>query len=75
MNWLKKVLKSLASNDIVIRAVKTAIQAFLSVLVMSGPMNYTDLGVWQAAGIAAGAAAISALYNGVKARWGNQGSE
>lgn len=69
---MKDALKRFVTNDIVVRAVKTAIQAFLSVLVLSGPVGYLDLNVVKAAGIAAGAAAISALYNGLKAEWGKK---
>jgi hypothetical protein len=49
-------------RDILVRAVKTAIQAGLSVIVAAGT-GYVDIQVWKVAGIAAGAAFFSALQN------------
>jgi hypothetical protein len=49
-------------TDIAARAAKTAAQSGLAVLVAAGT-GYLDASVWKAAGIAAGAAAISALHN------------
>lgn len=52
-------------NDIIIRAVKTFAQAFLSVLAL-GIVNVTNLDSLQALAIAGVAAGISALQNYVK---------
>lgn len=66
---MKDALKRFVTNDIVVRAVKTGIQTFLSVLLLSGPLNYISLTAVKGAGVAAGAALLSALYNGLKAKW------
>jgi hypothetical protein len=49
-------------SDILTRAVKTAIQSGLAIVVAAGT-NFVDVSVWKAAGVAAGAALISALHN------------
>ena len=51
-------------KDIAVRAVKTAIQAFIGVL---GVGLVTDMAVYKAAAIAAAAAAISVVMNAVLA--------
>lgn len=48
--------------DILTRAAKTALQTGLAVIVASGT-GYIDINVWKVAGIAAGAAFLSALQN------------
>lgn len=53
-------VKVFLDNDIVKRAAKTAVQAFVAVLVL------TDNPVSKKALVAAGAAALSALWNSVK---------
>lgn len=52
-------------EDVLIRAGKTFIQSVLSIVVASGT-DYIDIATWKAAVVAAGAAGISALYNGLK---------
>lgn len=57
---LKKLTKEVISNDVVIRAFKTAIQAFVAVLIVTdSPLSKTALA-------AAGAAAVSAAWNSIK---------
>lgn len=57
---LKKLTKEVISNDVVIRAFKTAVQAFVAVLIVTdSPLSKTALA-------AAGAAAISAAWNSIK---------
>jgi|VirMetMinimDraft_7_1064189.scaffolds.fasta_scaffold35917_3 hypothetical protein len=57
---LKKLTKEVISNDVVIRAFKTAVQAFVAVLIVTdSPLSRTALA-------AAGAAAISAAWNSIK---------
>jgi hypothetical protein len=58
-------------RDIIIRAAKTAIQSGLAVVVAAGT-GFIDVAVWKVAGIAAGAAFISALQNGISARFGGE---
>ena len=55
-----------ATKDIVIRAIKTFIQAFLSVVIVS-LADITDMTTLKAALIAALAAGISAVWNSIKA--------
>jgi hypothetical protein len=55
----------LIMSDIIVRAVKTFVQAFLSVLAL-GIVNVTSLDALQALAIAGVAAGISALQNFVK---------
>lgn len=60
LNKLKKLTKQVISNDVVIRAFKTAVQAFVAVLIVTdSPLSRTALA-------AAGAAAISAAWNSIK---------
>ena len=60
LNKLKKLTKEVISNDVVIRAFKTAVQAFVAVLIVTdSPLSRTALA-------AAGAAAISAGWNSIK---------
>lgn len=60
LNKLKKLTKEVISNDAVIRAFKTAVQAFVAVLIVTdSPLSRTALA-------AAGAAAISAAWNSIK---------
>lgn len=57
---LKKLTREVISNDVVIRAFKTAVQAFVAVLIVTdSPLSRTALA-------AAGAAAISAAWNSIK---------
>lgn len=58
MNW----------KDIAIRAVKTAVQAFIGVV---GVSLVTDVAVYKAGAIAAASAAISVVMNAVLA-WSKQ---
>lgn len=53
------------SKDIIIRAVKTFLQAFLSVLAL-GLVNVTSVDALQALAIAGLAAGISAVQNFIK---------
>jgi hypothetical protein len=55
-------------RDTAIRAAKTAVQTGLAIVVASG-LDYLDASVWKAAGIAAGAAALSAIQNSLAATW------
>ncbi len=50
--------------DVLERSVKTFIQSALSIVVAAGT-NYVDVATWKAAVVGAGAAALSALYNGL----------
>ncbi len=59
------MFKSLINNDVVRRAVKTFIQAFLAVLVV-GYVNVKDVESAKALGVAAVAAGISAVWNFIK---------
>jgi hypothetical protein len=52
----------LLRHDIVIRAAKTFVQAFLAVL-LAGVLNVTDLASVKALGLAALAAGVSATWN------------
>lgn len=51
--------------DVVSRAVKTFVQSTLAVVVAAGT-DYVNVATWKAAVIGGGAAAISALYNGLR---------
>lgn len=51
-------------KDIALRAVKTFVQAFLAVFVASG-LDFVNVDTLEAAALAGGAAAISAIYNAV----------
>lgn len=59
-------IKELLANDVLVRAAKTFVQAFLSVLAL-GFADVVDLESAQALFVAAGAAGISAAWNSVKA--------
>lgn len=62
-----ELIKSLLANDIVERAVKTFVQTFLATLAVS----VVTVDSWEtliAAGTASLAAAISAVWNALKAR-------
>jgi hypothetical protein len=61
-------------RDLAIRALKTAVQTTLAIVVASGT-GYIDADVWKAAAIAAGAAALSATQNGLTALWGASQSD
>lgn len=54
-------------RDLTERAVWTAAQALLTVLVAAGT-GWVDVATWKAAGIAAGAAALSALKTAALAK-------
>lgn len=56
----KNILRTIATNDVVVRAVKTAVQAFVAVLVA------TDVPFSKQALVAAIAAGVSAAYNSAK---------
>ncbi len=59
------MFKSLVNSDIVRRAVKTFIQAFVAVIVI-GYVNVKDVESAKALGVAAVAAGISAVWNFIK---------
>ena len=59
------------SHDLHERAVWTAAQAGLAVVVASGA-GWVDVAVWKAAGIAAGAAGISAMKTLMKEYQGGE---
>jgi len=61
-------------DEIVRRAVATAVQAGLAVLVAAGT-DWVSVGVWKAAGIAAGAGLISALHRFTQTLVGSEPSE
>lgn len=54
-------------RDLIERAVWTAAQSFLTVLVAAGT-DYVNVATWKAAVIAAGAAGLSALKTAVVSR-------
>ena len=55
------------SHDLISRAMWTAAQSFLTVLVAAGT-DFVNIATWKAAAIAAGAAALSALKTTVQSR-------
>lgn len=59
------MFKSFVNSDIVRRAVKTFVQAFLAVIVV-GYVNVKDVESAKALGVAAVAAGISAVWNFIK---------
>lgn len=56
-------------TNLIERAAWTAAQSLLTVLVAAGT-GWVDVATWKAAGIAAGAAALSALKTGLQERHG-----
>ena len=52
-------------KDIAYRAAMTFVQSFVAALIV--PSDVYDAGAWEAAALAAGAAAVSAVMNTVKA--------
>lgn len=58
-------------KDVFVRAGKTFIQSTLAVVVASGT-DYISIDTWQAAVIGAGAATLSALYNGLREFFGTE---
>jgi len=54
-------------SDLVERALWTAAQSFLTVLVAAGT-DFVNIATWKAAAIAAGAAGLSALKTAVQSR-------
>lgn len=50
------------TQEILVRAVKTAAQSGLAIVVAAG-WDFVDVAVWKAAAVAAGAALISAIHN------------
>ena len=67
MNKVLSVVKALAVNDVVVRAVKTAVQTFASVVAL-GVAGVVDVASVQALVLAAGSAAVSAAWNSAKSR-------
>lgn len=67
---MKEALKSLLTSDVVARAVKTFVQAFLAVLV-AGVATVNSVEAGKALFVAALAAGISAVWNSVKNRYLN----
>lgn len=59
-------MKNLLTNDIVVRALKTAVQTFLATVAV-GLSSVTDVTTAKALVVAAAAAAISAVWNSVLA--------
>jgi hypothetical protein len=59
-------MSKLLSNDILVRALKTAVQAFLATVAV-GATSVTDVATAKALVVAGVAAAISAVWNSILA--------
>ena len=64
---MKDLALSLVTNDVVVRAVKTFVQAFLSVVAL-GATDVIDVDSLKALIVGAGAAGISAVWNSLRSR-------
>lgn len=70
MDAIKRLFDAFVSSDTVERAAKTFVQAFVSTFALSvSAIDLYSLAAWKAAVVAAGAAAVSAVWNGVIKPW------